>query len=46
MRLGFDTPRRCPDCRKRKSRIIELDEGRKDGNDRKRAFRSFSESHP
>ncbi len=44
MRLGFDTPRRCPDCRKRKSRMIEVNEGRKDRNNRRRAFSSFSES--
>jgi len=46
MMLGFDTPRRCPDCRKRKSRMIEVNEGRKDRNNRRRAFSSFSESLP
>jgi len=46
VRLGFDTPKRCPDCRKRKSRMIEVNEGRKDRNNRKRAFSPLSESHP
>lgn len=44
VRLEFDTPRRCPDCRKRKSRMIEVNEGRKDRKNRRRAFSSFSES--
>lgn len=39
MRLEFDTPKRCPDCRKKKSRMIEVNERCKDRTGRKRVWR-------
>ena len=37
LRLGFDIPKRCPDCRKKKSKMIEINERQKNKINRKTA---------
>jgi hypothetical protein len=44
LRLGFDTPKRCPDCRKGKSRMIGVNERWKDRNNRKPAWQRSNDS--
>ncbi len=33
--LGFDIPKCCPDCRKKKSEIIEINERQKNNNNKR-----------
>jgi len=44
MRLGFDTPKHCPDCRKRKSRMTQVNDGWKNRSNRQRAWQRGNET--